>query len=189
MKRTLRERMLLRIWALISGASSYAEQLWLRDQVGAIGAHSVIHTGVVLAGWPENISIGERVVIWNECFLTVGKSGNIRLDDAGLLGVRCYLNATKGSIEIGKRVAIAPLAQVYSYSHHYEGGHRILDTYKVESVVIEDDVLIGSAATVLPGVRIGYGAIVAAGAVVTADVPPYSIVGGVPAREIGKRAH
>ena len=56
------------------------------------------------------------------------------------------------------------------------------------SATIEDDVLIGSAVTILPGVTIGKGAIVAAGAVVADDVPSYSIVGGVPARQIGTRS-
>ncbi|HPU00025.1 MAG TPA: DapH/DapD/GlmU-related protein, partial [Armatimonadota bacterium] len=54
-------------------------------------------------------------------------------------------------------------------------------------IVIEDYVWIGSRATVLPGVRIGRGAVVAAGAVVTRDVAPLTVVGGVPARPIGER--
>jgi acetyltransferase-like isoleucine patch superfamily enzyme len=53
--------------------------------------------------------------------------------------------------------------------------------------VIEDDVWIGHGATVLKGVRIGRGAVVAAGAVVTRNVEPYTVVGGVPARLIGRR--
>jgi maltose O-acetyltransferase len=54
-------------------------------------------------------------------------------------------------------------------------------------VVIEDFAWLGSRAMVLPGVTVGKGAVVAAGAVVTRDVPPYAIVGGVPARVIGER--
>jgi acetyltransferase-like isoleucine patch superfamily enzyme len=56
-----------------------------------------------------------------------------------------------------------------------------------EACVIEDDVWIGARVTVLKGVRIGRGAIVAAGALVSRDVPPYTIVGGVPARPIRLR--
>ncbi|WP_407650310.1 DapH/DapD/GlmU-related protein [Cellulomonas edaphi] len=55
-------------------------------------------------------------------------------------------------------------------------------------VVIEDRAYVASRATVLPGVTIGEGAVVAAGAVVVRDVAPYTIVGGVPAREIGTRS-
>jgi maltose O-acetyltransferase len=54
-------------------------------------------------------------------------------------------------------------------------------------VVIEDHAWLGTRAMVLPGVTVGRGAVVAAGAVVTKDVPPYTIVGGVPARVIGQR--
>lgn len=59
---------------------------------------------------------------------------------------------------------------------------------EVEPVTVEDDVWIGMNCTILPGVTIGRGAIVAAGAVVRSDVAPYTIVGGVPAREIGRRS-
>ena len=56
-------------------------------------------------------------------------------------------------------------------------------------VVIEDYAYIGTRVTIMPGVRIGCGAVVASGAVVTKDVPPYMLVGGVPARVIRERSH
>ncbi len=55
-------------------------------------------------------------------------------------------------------------------------------------VIVESDVWIGQNAIVMPGLTIGHGSIVAAGAVVTRDVPPYSIVAGIPARIIGNRS-
>jgi acetyltransferase-like isoleucine patch superfamily enzyme len=65
----------------------------------------------------------------------------------------------------------------------------VVDSYRVADVIIEDDVLVGSAATILPGVRIGRSAAVGAGAVVTKDVPDFAIVAGVPARQISERPH
>ena len=64
----------------------------------------------------------------------------------GLLGVRCYLNASAGKIIIGRGVAIAPYTQIYSYSHHPVPGKPVMDGFKVADVVIEDDVLIGGGA-------------------------------------------
>lgn len=62
-----------------------------------------------------------------------------------------------------------------------------VDTTSKGPIIIEDDVWIGERVTILSGVHVGQGAIIATGAVVTKDVPPYTIVGGVPSREIKKR--
>lgn len=167
--------------------SNQLERRWLQNQVGGIGARSMIYEGTVICGSPQNIIIGDDMVIWHQCFLTVGENSQIYLAGAGLLGVRCYLNAAEGKIIIGRGVAVAPLTQIYSFSHGYASDKAVIDTFQIADVVIEDDVLIGSAVTILPGVRIGQGAIVAAGAVVRNEVAPYSIVGGIPARLIGWR--
>lgn len=164
------------------------ERVWLRSQVGSIGHGSVIYEGTVLAGFPRNILVGDDMQIWHQCFLAVGKHGRISFAGQGLLGVRCYLNASSGKIAVGKGVAIAPLTQIYSYSHTYSQDSKVRETWQIADVTIEDDVLIGSAVTILPGVTIGQGAIIGAGAVVVNDIPPYTVVAGVPAREIGRRS-
>ncbi len=96
-----------------------------------------------------------------------------------------------GEIHIGNRVLIGPDVKIYA------GGHSIIpsERLKVEdgkmklismpkSVKIEDDVWIGGNATIVPGVTIGEEAVVAAGSVVTKDVPPKTLVGGNPAKVI-----
>ncbi len=95
----------------------------------------------------------------------------------------------RGGLSIGDGVLIAPNAVVVSTQHRFdrvdrpisEQGHRLLPT------AIGDDVWIGANAVILPGVDVARGTIVSAGAVVTQNTEPYSIVAGVPARTIGRR--
>lgn len=165
------------------------ERAWLRTQVGSIGPNSIVYEGTRVIGPPARIYIGDNFQVYHECFLAVGATASIRFEGDGLLGVRCYINATEGSVTIGRGTVIAPLTQIYTFSHHFSADGTAKDTYRVKDVCIEDNVLIGSAVTILPGVRIGRSAAVAAGAVVTKDVPDYAIVAGVPARQIGERPH
>ena len=87
-----------------------------------------------------------------------------------------------GSIDIGARVRIGPYAMIVDtdYNDTYHRNIRLAP----QPVVIEDDVWIGAKACVMPGVRVGRGAIVGYGAVVTQDVPPNTVVAGVPAQVV-----
>jgi acetyltransferase-like isoleucine patch superfamily enzyme len=89
-----------------------------------------------------------------------------------------------GSIRIGDRTRIGPYVMIIDTEFHdaYDRTKRP----DPRPVVIEEDVWIGAKASIMPGVTIGRGAIVGVSAVVTANVPPYTVVGGVPAREIRK---
>lgn len=108
------------------------------------------------------------------------------------IGSNCQINENvfiQGAI-IGNNVMIAANTSLIANMHKHDRTDipmnmqgKIVDN----KVIVEDDVWIGRNAVVMPGVRIGTGSIVAAGAVVTKDVPPYSIVGGVPAKVIKKR--
>jgi len=96
----------------------------------------------------------------------------------------------QGGITIGDRVYTAPLVQILAVNHVFDDPTRpmIEQGITAEGIVIEDDVWIGAGAIITDGVRVGRGAVIAAGAVVTQDVPPHTVVGGVPARvlrEIG----
>ena len=154
--------------------------------MGKIGKGSRIKRGVKIEGSAKRIKLGEHFNIWHRCFIAVG-TGKINFGNNGHLGVDVYINASRGNVNIGDYVAIAPKTQIYSYSDYYAEGKKIGKVHKIADVNIKNNVLIGAGAVILPGVTINEGAIVAAGAVITKDVPPFIIVGGVPAQEISKR--
>lgn len=84
-----------------------------------------------------------------------------------------------GGLTLGSRIMMGPRVMLLTANHDL-----LTRMTQTAPIVVEDDVWIGAGSTVLPGVRIGKGAIVAAGAVVTKDVPAFTVVGGVPARVI-----
>lgn len=97
---------------------------------------------------------------------------------------QCCTFFDRGGITIGNGVQIGPKVNLITLNHDLTPGNRTA-TY-CKPIVLEDDVWIGVAATILPGVTVGNGAVIAAGSVVTRDVPPRTIVGGNPAKEIRK---
>lgn len=109
--------------------------------------------------------------------------GNIRIADNCIVGNDCFLDGRRG-ITLKKNVNIG------GWVHIYTAQHDMQDPLFGETggpVVLEEYVSVGSRATILPGVTVGKGAVVAAGAVVTKNVSPYTIVGGVPAKPLKKR--
>jgi acetyltransferase-like isoleucine patch superfamily enzyme len=95
----------------------------------------------------------------------------------------CLLDG-RGKITIGNNVDISFGVKIFSEQHDMQSDHY--DTIK-KPVVIKDNVVIGAYSIILPGVKIGTGAVIAAGSVVTKDVDDYTIVGGSPARIIKTR--
>jgi acetyltransferase-like isoleucine patch superfamily enzyme len=89
-------------------------------------------------------------------------------------------------VEIGDRVYTSPFTQIIAVNHIFEDPSLpfVDQGITAEGIRIEDDVWLGASAIVTDGVTIGKGAVVAAGAVVTKDVPPHTVVGGVPAKPI-----
>ena len=120
---------------------------------------------------------------------------NIFCGDHVSLGRRPTLIATRSKIIIGNHVLFSSEVEIRAGNHRTDIVDRFIDSITEaekrpeddRDVVIGDDVWIGVRAIILNGVTIGRGAVVAAGAVVTKDVPPYAIVGGVPARLIRYR--
>lgn len=144
-------------------------------------------TGVTLAGC-RNMRFGRGVRVGRLCILTA-QDGELSLADGAALSPGVHLGADHGRIEVGSCTAIGPGTVVRAANHRFERRDMpIMRQGHVPGVVvIEDDVWIGANCVVTPDVRIGRGAVVGAGAVVTRDVAPFAVVGGVPARPIGTR--
>jgi acetyltransferase-like isoleucine patch superfamily enzyme len=153
----------------------------------ALGPDCVFETGV-LVFHPENISLGRNVYIGHHAILKGYYRNEMRIGDETWIGQQCFFHAA-GGLTIGARVGVAPAVKILT-SHHAEAGREtaVIDSpVETAPVVIEDDADIGVGAVLLPGVTVGRGAVVGAGAVVTEDVPPYAVVVGVPARVLRYR--
>lgn len=108
------------------------------------------------------------------------------------IGTNCHINENvfiQGAY-IGNNVMIAPNVSLLSISHNYENTEIPMTNQgetKPNPPIIEDDVWLGRNVVVMPGITIGSGSIIAAGAVVTKNVAPFSVMGGVPAKLIKSR--
>ena len=115
-----------------------------------------------------------------------GSGANISIGKNSGIGINCKV---RGPLTIGENVMMGPDCVILTSTHNFERTDipMIEQGGAVKKVTIGDDVWIGTRAIILPGVTIGNGVIIGAGAVVTKDVPDYAIVGGVPARVIRMR--
>lgn len=149
------------------------------------GRHSVIHRSVRMDTPPyRKFQLGDYSVI--ESFACINNAvGDVIIGDHTRVGLH---NTIIGPVTIGSHVNLAQGITVTALNHNFADSEKRIDEQGVSTtpVVIEDDVWIGANAVVLPGVRIGNHSVIAAGAVVTKDVPPHSIVAGVPAKVIKK---
>ncbi len=129
----------------------------------SVGAGFYCGSGVYVR--PNSIDVGDRVFIGPGCFLS-------------------------SKMKIGNHVLLAAKVSVVGGDHRFDlPGTTVIESGRAENnvVTIGDDVWVGHRATIMHGVAIGEGAIVAAGSVVTKDVPEYTIVAGVPARHLRRR--
>ena len=144
-------------------------------------------TGLSLAGC-RNMHLGNGVRLGRGCFVTAS-DGELVLHDNVALSPNVHVGADAGRIEIGAHTAVGPGTVIRAANHCIARKDvPIMQQGHVPGqIVIEDDVWIGANCVITPDVRIGRGAVVGAGAVVTRNVAPFSIVGGVPAKLIGMR--
>ena len=132
----------------------------------------------------RKFSLGKRSVVESFCCIN-NAVGDVIIGDDTRIGIH---NTIIGPVTIGNHVNLAQGITVTALNHNFKDTSLRIDEqgFSTKPIVIEDDVWIGANAVILPGVTIGKHVVVAAGAVVTKDVPDNCIVGGVPAKEIKK---
>jgi acetyltransferase-like isoleucine patch superfamily enzyme len=138
------------------------------------------------------VKIGDYTSIDRNFWLSCGGRGGtgfFEIGDRSYIGCNAVIGAGGGGIKIGSKVLIGQTVNMHSESHVIQDITTPIRNQGISyrGIVIEDDVWIGSKATILDGVVIGTGAVVGAGAVVTKSIPAYGIAAGVPARVVGMR--
>lgn len=152
-------------------------ELMLLRWVGHFPCHFTRRFFYRLAG--VKIGKGSTIHMWANFFNPRGVS----LGEDTIIGDHAFLDG-RAPLKIGNHVDLASQVLIYNSQHDINDPEFSAEYGSVE---IDDYVFVGPRAIILPGVKIGKGAVVAAGAVVTKDVPEFTIVGGVPALTIGER--
>jgi acetyltransferase-like isoleucine patch superfamily enzyme len=141
-----------------------------RDGEITLGPHVTVALGAIVQG---NVSLGEHTSV--QAYSVLVGYGS--------------METPSGPIRIGSNVRIAPHVMMIAANHVFANPDKPIRRQGLDHapIVVEDDVWIGGRANVIAGVTIGRGSVIGAGAVVTRDIPPYSIAVGVPARVIRTR--
>jgi acetyltransferase-like isoleucine patch superfamily enzyme len=155
-----------------------------------LGHGSYLDQGVYLHATPGGIHVGERTIVMHGAVLHVYNfreipHSGIWIGEDCLIGEYSVIRG-QGGVKIGNRVYTSPFSQILAVNHVFVDPLIPFTKQGItaEGIVIEDDVWVGASAVITDGVHVGRGAVIAAGAVVTSDVPAYTVVGGVPARVI-----
>lgn len=188
---------------------SYIRPIVYKIILGRIGAACLIERSVRIEV-PSRLFMGDRVVVGQNCWISPGgiggeirfgndtfvahlctlraEGGNISVGNNVQISRNCYLNGA-GNINIGDHTMLGPNSSIVSVNHISDNVDIPMREQGIQKakVSIESDVWLGAHVCVMPGVKIGKGSIIGAGAVVTKDIPPYSIAAGVPAKIIANR--
>lgn len=140
----------------------------------------------IIAG--DRVTIGKHAIIRPTNIYGSAIGEGLKIGNNSSIGPYSYIGCS-GYIEIGDNVMMSPRVSIYAENHLFDHPELTIKDQGVkrEFVKIEDDCWIAANTVILAGVTIGRGSVIAAGSVVTKDIPPYSIAGGVPAKVIKSR--
>jgi galactoside O-acetyltransferase len=177
----------------VHNAPAWAAARWRRwyhgRQLARVGPGAAFGSHLLIVGG-HRIRLGSSFSCWRFCTLAACDDGDIEAGDRVSLNSNVYLNACcGGSIRLGNDVLVGPNVVMRASDHNFASVERPIreQGHVPRSIVIDDDVWLSANVTVVGGVRIGRGAVVAAGAVIVDDVEPWTLVGGVPARILRRR--
>ncbi len=159
---------------------------------------------------PSRVFVGDRVILGQNCWISAGgnegeirfgrdtfvahsstlrgEGGRITIGNHVQVSRNCYINGA-GGVEIGDDSMLGPNTVIVSVNHLHDRIDLPIRKQGVAKakVVIENDVWLGANTSIMPGVTIGKGSVIGAGAVVTKDIPAFTLAVGIPARAVGKR--
>ncbi len=209
---TLTGGMLLRL--LLDRGWAYWRGLWWRPRLRSAGSPFFVGRGVRIAH-SRLLSVGNGVTLEDHVYIDALSREGVRLGDHVSVGKFTIIEATgiitnlgvgfeigadsnlgdynyvgaAGGVRIGRNVLIGQRVSFHSENHVFDRTDIPIKAQGVtrQGIVVEDDCWLGAGVIVLDGVTIGRGSVVAAGSVVTKSVPPFSVVGGVPARILRMR--
>ena len=136
----------------------------------------------------KNITFGKGTVVKSYAIIQTSK-GKISIGQNCAISSFNHISTGDGDVFIGNHVRIASNVVIVGSGRKYKKRDCLIveQGYSHRGLTIEDDVYIGSGAIILEGTHVGQGSVIGAGSVVTKDVPPYTVVAGVPARIIAER--
>ncbi len=172
-----------RVWA--EAWQAEVQAALTRLETVTLGRGCFIAPEAAIFGEPgRGIVMGDRCSVAAHAFL----HGPLILGNEVSINARAVLDGGRKGIRIGHGTRIASGATLYAFDHGLAPDHRIMDQpVTSRGIVLGDDVWVGAQAGITDGVTVGDHAVIAMGAIVTRDVPPWAIVAGVPARIIGDR--
>lgn len=164
-------------------------RLWRQKQrLGSCGSKVYFDKAVDIFRFTKNVHLGDRVMLKSGTRICACNSNaTVTIGNNTTIGYHTHIFASS-NIEIGNNCLIAPFVYLVDSDHNI-AKDQLINTQgnTSKSIKIGDDVWIGTGAKILKGFVIGDGAVIASGALVKDDVPPYKIVGGIPAKIINER--
>lgn len=166
---------------------SHGDGTFALKDFASLGADCIFEAGVMVFH-AQSISLGQNVYVGHQTILKGYHKNQMVIGDHTWIGQGCFFHSA-GGLTIESDVGIAPSVRILTSVHDEAPRHVPVPQSPLtfSPVHIETGADIGIGAVILPGVRIGRGAIVGAGSVVNRDVPPFAVVAGVPARVLRYR--